>query len=56
VLAGPADEAAEPNHAPQATQVPGRAHQQIPDLDVRPGRGMEQKQQQQQARAGDEPC
>ena len=39
-MAGAADEAAEPNHAPRATQVPGQAHQQIPDLDVRPGRGM----------------
>jgi hypothetical protein len=35
--------------------VAGKAHQQIPDLDVRPGDGMQQKQQQQQAR-GDDPC
>ena len=37
VMAGAADEAAEPSHAPQATPVAGRAHQQIGDLDNRSG-------------------
>ncbi len=55
VMAGAADVAAEPDHAPRATPVAGRSHQHIPNLDVRPGRGMEQKQQQQQSR-GDGPC
>ena len=42
---------------PRAPRHPGRrqAHQQIPDMDIQPGRGMEQKQQQQQSR-GDDPC
>ena len=31
VMAGAADEAAEPSHAPRATPVAGQAHQQIPD-------------------------
>jgi uncharacterized circularly permuted ATP-grasp superfamily protein len=53
VMAGPADEAAEPSHAPRATPVAGRSHQHIRHVDVRPGRGMEQKQQQQQTRDDD---
>jgi uncharacterized circularly permuted ATP-grasp superfamily protein len=55
VMAGAADEAAEPAAPPRATPVAGRAHQQIPDMDVRPGGGMEQRQQQQQAR-GERTC
>jgi hypothetical protein len=54
VMAGAADVAAEPDHAPRATLVAGRSHQHIPNVDVRPGRGMQQKQQQQSR--GDGPC
>ena len=55
VMAGPADEAAEPE--PRAPRHPGRRQgaSTVPDVDIQPGRGMEQKQQQQQSR-GDDPC